>query len=235
MPYAFSLSNRQMRTTGNRDLVSVVVPVRDGERFLGAALESVLAQAYEPLEVIVIDDGSTDGSLAVARSCHPSVRAVAQPGAGLAAALNHGVRLANGGLLAFLDADDLWPPGKLGRQTSLLDQRPDVDAVFGHAVQFEGDVPANMAIGAQPACSKGTMLIRREAFDRVGPFSSEWRLGDFVDWWARAVEAGVTSVMLREVVLLRRVHDANMGVQRRGEQAEYARVLKAMLDRRRQA
>ena len=76
------------------------------------------------------------------------------------------------------------------------------------------------------------MLIRREAFDRVGPFAG-WRLGEFVEWYARAVDAGLQLLMLPEVLLFRRVHDANTGVQLREERGEYARMLKAVLDRRR--
>ena len=76
------------------------------------------------------------------------------------------------------------------------------------------------------------MLIRGEAFARVGPFRN-WRLGEFIEWYARLVDLGLLLLMLPEVVLLRRVHAANTGVQRRHERSEYARVLKAVLDRRR--
>ena len=215
------------------ELVSVVVAVRDGERFLAEAIASVLAQGYEPLEVVVVDDGSTDGSPEVASSFGPPVRVVSQPPAGVAAALNNGVGLARGSLLAFVDADDLWPAGKLAQQTAALGERPELDAVFGHAEHFVGDDPTTISIASQPAYTRGTMLIRRVAYGRVGPFSPEWRLGEFIDWYGRAVDGGLLSVMLPEVALLRRIHADNMGVRRRGEQIEYARVLKAMLDRRR--
>jgi glycosyltransferase involved in cell wall biosynthesis len=215
------------------ELVSVVIPVRDGGRFLAAAIESVLAQDYEPLEVIVVDDGSTDDSFDTATKFGSPVRLVSQAAQGVAAALNHGVQQSSGGLLAFVDADDLWTPGKLNRQAALLAEQPGLDAVFGHAEHFRGDDPTVITIRAQPAYSKGTMLIRRAAYDRAGAFSSEWRLGEFVDWYARAVDAGVSSVMLPDVLLLRRVHDNNMGVLHRADHGDYARVLKAVLDRRR--
>ncbi len=221
--------------TAAPELVTVVVAVRDGGGFLAEALASVLAQRYEPLEVVVVDDGSTDGSGELAASFGPPVRIVSLPPAGIAAALNSGVALARGSLLAFIDADDLWLPGKLARQTAALRERPELDAVFGHAEHFRGDDPTAISIPSQPAYAKGTMLIRRIAYDRVGPISSEWRLGEFIDWYGRAVDGGLSSAMLPEVVLLRRVHADNMGVRRRGEQGEYARVLKALLDRRRAA
>ncbi len=109
-----------------------------------------------------------------------------------------------------------------------------MDAVFGHAVHFVGGDAGVPSRPAEPAYSRCTMLIRRPAFDRVGPFSSEWRLGEFVDWYARAVDGGLRSLMLPEVALLRRVHGDNLGVRLRAERTEYARVLKAVLDRRRE-
>lgn len=225
-----------MRTTGDTAAasVSIVLPVRDGDRFLAEAIASVLAQDVEHLELVVVDDGSSDESRAVAAEFVPRVRLLEQPPTGVASALNRGVEASEGALLGFIDADDRWPVGKLRLQRELLAREPELDAVFGHAVHFTtsraGDEVSQAPV---PAYSRGTMLIRRAAFDRVGPFSPEWRLGEFIDWWARAVDARVTSVMLDDTLLLRRVHDANLGVVRRDEQAEYARVLKAVLDRRR--
>jgi glycosyltransferase involved in cell wall biosynthesis len=162
------------------------------------------------------------------------VQLLEHPASGVAHALNHGVAASGGQLLAFIDADDRWPPGKLARQRELLAERPELDAVFGHAVHFATTAAGQeVSQPAVPAYSRGTMLIRRAAFTRVGPFSTQWRLGEFIDWWARAIDAGVTSVMLPDTFLLRRVHETNLGVLRRDEQTEYARVLKAVLDRRR--
>jgi glycosyltransferase involved in cell wall biosynthesis len=224
-----------MRTTGNPELVSVVVAVRDSERFLGEAIESILAQDYEPLELIVVDDGSTDGTAEVARSYLPAVRVVSQAPLGVGAALNTGIGRAQGPLLAFLDADDVWLPGKLAVQTAALRERPDVDVVFAHVEQFFDADPGAAAIAAQPGWAKQTMLIRRAAFDRVGPFSTELRLGDFIDWWARATELGLTSLMLPDLCARRRLHDDNSGIRFHAERDDYLRVLKAALDRRRAA
>ena len=101
-------------------LVSAVMAVYNGERFVREAVDSVLGQAYRPLEVIVVDDGSTDGTAAVLQSMD-GVRYVHQPNAGQPAALNHGIRLAGGALLAFNDADDVWTPDKLNRQMAAFD------------------------------------------------------------------------------------------------------------------
>jgi glycosyltransferase involved in cell wall biosynthesis len=222
-----------MRITGDpaagAELVSVVIPVRDGERYLGEAIESAVRQSPAPLEVLVVDDGSRDATSDVARSFGAPVRCVAQPPLGVSAALNRGVELARGGLLAFLDADDLWVSDKLALQLAALQEGTHLDGVFGQLANFDHTGAARETF---PGYSKGTLLIRREAFARVGPFT-DWRLGEFLEWYARAIDAGLQFLMLPEVVLRRRVHDTNTGVRLRRERVEYTRVLKAVLDRRR--
>lgn len=116
-------------------LVSVVIPCYNGAIYLDEAIESVLAQEYDPLELIVVDDGSTDESGAVA-SQYREVRLISMPHSGVGATLNVGVRHALGELLAFLDADDRWLPDKLALQVPVLEGDPDVDMVFGHMRQF---------------------------------------------------------------------------------------------------
>jgi len=220
--------------------VSVVVPAYDAERYVGEALESVLSQSPRPGEVIVVDDGSADATASVA-SGFPGVRVVRQANAGAAAARNAGLAIAAGGLLAFLDADDLWTAGKLEAQLRALED-PDVDLVFGHAEHFlspdaAGDVAGRFRVpeGALPGYSSCAMLARREAFLRAGPFDATFRCGEFVEWYARARDAGLRSRMLEQVVMRRRVHDANGGILRRDARSDYARLLKESLDRRRAA
>ena len=97
-------------------LISCVVPVFNGERYLGEALDSILAQTYRPLELLVVDDGSTDGAAALVTRYRDQTRPLFQPNAGQAAARNLGLSVARGEFVAFLDADDLWHPEKLARQ-----------------------------------------------------------------------------------------------------------------------
>jgi glycosyltransferase involved in cell wall biosynthesis len=223
--------------------VSVIIPVYNGERYLAAAIESVLAQTHPPFEVIVIDDGSGDGGGEVARGFGPSVRCHRQSHRGAAAARNQGVRLATGDFLAFLDADDLWLPDKLTRQTALLTADASLEAVFGHVRQFfSPDISAATRQSVRfiqevmPGYVAETLLIRRESFLRVGDFDIRRSAGEFVDWFARAQEKGLSARMLEEVLALRRIHDANMGILRRDEnRGEYLQAVKAALDRRRSA
>jgi glycosyltransferase involved in cell wall biosynthesis len=111
--------------------ISVVVPVFNGAPFLAGALASVATQGCRPREVIVIDDGSTDGSHAIAEAWGPPMRVFRQANAGPAAARNRGIEQATGRYLAFLDADDLWPRDKLARQLAVLETRPELDMILG--------------------------------------------------------------------------------------------------------
>jgi glycosyltransferase involved in cell wall biosynthesis len=190
----------------------------------------VLAQSSPPFEVVVVDDGSADGTADVARSFGPPVRVVTQDGLGVAAAVNHGVRELRADLVASVDADDLWPPGKLAVQLAALAERPELEAVFGHAQNFRDN---NGELGGPIAARvRGTMLIRREVLERVGPFT-DWPVGEFIEWYGRALDAGLETAMLPDLVLLRRVHGSNVGVERRDDRDAFARVLTSMLDRRR--
>ncbi len=223
----------------NRPLVSVIVPVYNGERYLSFAIQSVLEQDYHPFEVIVVDDGSIDNSGNIARS-FKEVHYVYQSNQGVAAARNVGIAAAQGEFIAFLDADDLWIGDKLTHQMAIFDGDPKLDMVFGYAEQFyspelrEND-KRNIRLSAEviPGYVAGGMLIKREAFLRVGPFEATWRVGEFIDWYLKAMEQGLRSFMLPEVVLKRRLHTTNTVIRERESQTDYVRILKASLDRRR--
>jgi glycosyltransferase involved in cell wall biosynthesis len=221
-------------------LVSVIIPVYNCQQYLAAAIDSVLAQTYRAVEVIVVDDASTDDSAAVAQRYPAPVRYVAQPHSGAGAARNHGVRQAQGQFLAFLDADDVWLPDKLTRQMAAFHAHPTLDMVFGYVKQFHSpDVDEQLRTrwgyveeilrGYLP----GTLLIRRDAFCRAGFFATQWQLGEFIDWYVKATESGLQSYMCPEIVMHRRIHATNMGIRKHQHRRDYVRILKAALDRRR--
>jgi glycosyltransferase involved in cell wall biosynthesis len=220
-----------MRTTGESGLVSVVIPVRDCERYLGEAIESVLAQDYGSIEVIVVDDGSTDSSAAVAHAFGAPVRVVVQPPAGVGTAVNRGISESRGEVLAFVDSDDLWTPRRLVRQLAALAEG--VDAAFVHVDHFVHEDRGASTRPTQPGYCRGGMAIRRASFDRVGFFTTELVFSDFIEWYTRAVDCGLTISLLPEVGLLRRVHDRNLGVRQRGNRIDYTHAIKSILDRRR--
>jgi glycosyltransferase involved in cell wall biosynthesis len=211
-------------------LVSVIIPVRNGVRHLAEAVESVRAQRYHPLEILVVDDASTDGTGQLARQW-PDVRYIARATrCGAGAARNLGVARSRGELLAFLDADDIRVRDKLVIQTAVLAGDSTLDAVFGHVVPFwEGGEGEGEAM---PGPVPGTILIRREAFDRVGGFDEDPGSKETVDWYLRATEGGLRMRMLPEVVYRRRIHGDNRGIRER-DMGGYLVALKASLDRRR--
>jgi glycosyltransferase involved in cell wall biosynthesis len=226
----------------NRLLVSTIIPVYNGERYLAQAIESVLAQTYRPVEIIVVDDGSTDSSADVAkRFADSQVQYFYQTNSGPGAARNQGVNLARGDFFAFLDADDVWLADKLTLQMAAFASNPELDMVFGRVRQFyspelgthlEAKMDPEREI--MPGYLAGAMLIKRESFFHAGPFATHWRVGEFIDWYSKAIEKGLESFMLPDLVTRRRIHTTNMGIREHRSQTDYVRILKAALDRRRE-
>lgn len=209
--------------------VSVVIPAYNAAAFLGEAIVSVLSQRGPSCEVIVVNDGSTDDTAEVAAG-YAQVRLVNRSNGGIGAARNSGLREAKAPLIAFLDADDVWPAGRLQHMFAAL--ASGVDAVFGEAVEF-GE--SREETPPQPALLAGTLLMRREAAARVGAFQEGLHFGEFIDWWARAEEAGLKVVQIPDVVLRRRIHTTNTGITQVKYRVDYTRVLRAALERRRGA
>jgi glycosyltransferase involved in cell wall biosynthesis len=220
--------------------IEVIIPVYQGGAYLAQAIESVLAQSYPAVRIIVVDDGSTDATAQVAARFGPPIHYQYQAQRGASAARNRGVELVQGEYIAFLDADDLWTADKLEWQVSALRNDPVPDMVFGQVQQFHSpDLPAEMkariACPAQPMPGyiPDTLLMRCETFKRVGPFDERWRTGEFLDWYLRAIDMGLRSVMLPQIVTQRRLHRANHGITGRETRSDYHRILKASLDRHR--
>ena len=220
-------------------LISVIIPVYNGERYIAEAIYSVLAQEYKNIEIIAVNDGSTDGTEEVLRS-YANVRYLYQPRQGASSARNKGIKCSSGDFIAFLDADDLWTKDKLKIQNSIFMDDPDLDMVFGQVEQFyspeleeslKGRI--HLVAGSMPGYVPGAMLIKRISFLKVGFFDEGFRIGEFIDWYMRAVDYGLKSFLALEVVLKRRIHNANSGIKERDYRKDYLRALKASLDRRR--
>jgi glycosyltransferase involved in cell wall biosynthesis len=167
---------------------------------------------------------------------------MSQPNAGHAVARNHGIRLATGDFIGFIDADDLWHPEKLERQLRLFAARPELGIVFSHLENFvspdvdlaelppTGDAPC----ASMPGYSATCMLVRREVFDRVGLLDETLKHGNDRDWLCRAAEQSVPMEMLPDVLLRRRLHKTNRSSALADRsRSEYLRIIKASLDRRR--
>ncbi len=228
-------------------LISCIVPVFNGERYLCEALESIFNQAYRPLEVIVADDGSTDGTAAVVARYGVQVRYVWQANTGAPAARNLGLTAARGEFIAFLDADDLWHPEKLARQMERFQARPELDLCVTHLQNFWIPELREEATRFRdhrltqplPGYVTQTLLVRRSFLERVGHFNNTLRVGDVTDWFLRAAEHGAMTELLPDVLVYRRLHEANLSVKtgtrrmRPLMQDSLLQVVKASLDRRR--
>jgi len=221
-------------------LVSVVVAVYNGEATIGAALASLLAQDYEPYDVVVVDDGSTDGTAEIVRE-FDTVDYVRQGNRGPGAARNAGAARARGTLLAFLDADDEAVPRKLSVQADYLERNPAVGCVLGRQdIEFVGmDQPAWMkpdaVFGDLAGICFTTAMIRREAFVAVGGFDPDRRLqgSEDRDLMVRLRAAGVGIEVLPQVVIRRRFTGSNLTLQQPGSMLLAS--LKSKLDRERKA
>jgi glycosyltransferase involved in cell wall biosynthesis len=220
---------------------SVIVPCYNAAAYLADAIESILNQDYHSDEIILIDDGSVDANAAdVARRFGSRIRYQYQPHQGISAARNYGIRLARAHCIAFLDADDLWPPASLGVRLARLAGSPEIDCVYGLVEQFISSEidPATRAtlhcpLGAQPARSAGAMLVRRNVFEQIGFFDVSLKLGETMDWVARFEERGLLAIAVDEVVLKRRIHGMNTVIKEKHRQSDYLKILKASVDRRR--
>jgi glycosyltransferase involved in cell wall biosynthesis len=224
-------------------LISVIIPVHNGSRHIRDTLACILAQTYSNLEIIVVDDGSTDDTAAlVTADYRDRVQLVRQPQTGHHTARNTGVRAATGSFLSFIDHDDLWPIDKTMLQWETFNAQPELDIVFGHLQNFFDDElgaeerarivsPTYPLAGLHP----GTMLVRRASFERVGMFSEAEEMGDFLDWYGRALLLGLHIHMLPQVVMRRRLHTTNFSRTKKHLQRQYLVKLKELLDKRRLA
>jgi glycosyltransferase involved in cell wall biosynthesis len=223
-------------------MISCIVPVFNGERYLAEALDSILKQSYRPLEIIVADDGSTDGTEAIVARFGAQVRYLCQPNSGPASARNLGLGAVRGEFVGFLDADDLWHPEKLERQMARFDARPELDLCVTHVQNFwipelrdeQERLRDHRVSQPLPGYVTETLLARRAVFERVGQFNSALAHGDSTDWFLRAAEHGAVIELLPDVLSYRRLHQTNRSrLLAFNSRDEYLKIVKAVLDRRR--
>lgn len=212
--------------------VSCIIPAYNAEKFLLAAVESILSQSDGVLlDIIVVDDGSTDDTVRIASEFGEKIRIISQPNAGPAAARNRGIEASTGEYLALLDSDDLWHRDKLKLQLNAFSQHPMLEICAGHVQHFQGD----MELSGKPVPGySAEMLIRRTLFDRLGLFDVNLLHASELDWMLRARDANVAEWLLPETLVYRRLHLQNMSRLQSSESLkEHLRVLHALTKRRR--
>ena len=225
-------------------VVSCIVPAFNCARFLGEALDSIYAQTYRPIEVIVVDDGSTDDSADVAARYGERPTLVRQENGGPGAARNAGFRRAQGTFIACLDADDHWHPHRVEAGVAPLLRDPEVDGCFVQGINFwDDDSRAQEALVAgQPVTQPhrwytfGSLLFRRELIDSVGLIRPDLAMAEDIDWVSRAEAAGHRFEDIDEVLCFPRVHRRNMtGATTDMQRDDIADVVQAHLARARKA
>jgi glycosyltransferase involved in cell wall biosynthesis len=220
-------------------LVSCVVPVYNGERFVAEALVSIFGQTHQPVEVIVVDDGSTDGTPEVLAELAGRIRTIRQENQGPAAARNAGLEVATGTFIGCLDAHDLWHRDKLERQLARFAERPELMACFtsfrnvSGVESTEGDPMLDPAAWPVTPFSPCTLLARREVFDRVGVFDPKLRRGEDTEWIMRMMLRKIPYESMPEVLLDRRIHRANLTREQPPTYHNVVDAIKQVLDRRR--
>jgi glycosyltransferase involved in cell wall biosynthesis len=210
-----------------RPLISIITPVLNRVGLIGAALDSVGRAGAVPTEHLVVDGGSTDGTVSLLRN-RPGIRLIEAPGTGIYDALNLGLHAARGDIICQLNSDDLLSRGSLESVVE-ADARAgtDVDAVRGRALYFADDVglearakaltaefpvplcPADVALGA-PAIN--TLFIRRRLYDRVGYFDPRFRLAADREWLMRAYAAGIRIYQIPAQVYRFRLHRGSLTI-----------------------
>jgi len=222
-------------------LVSVITVVRNGQRFLPAALASLQAQAYRRLDIIVVDGKSTDKTAELAMGI-PGVRYIYQRDLGLANARNLGIRASAGKFIAFLDADDTWAPAKLHAQVSHLVTHPELQGVVA-SLQFVVEPEYAVQQGAETAYdhgdvigyTPGALLARKGVFSEVGLFDPAYSIACDADWFARALDRKTSLAVLPEVMLYKRIHGGNISLDLARARKETMLMLHHSLLRKRNA
>jgi hypothetical protein len=225
----------------NRPLVSVITPTLNQAHFLEATLHSVRAQTYPRIEHIVVDGGSTDGTVDVLRREAELARGSLQwqsgPDRGMYDAINKGLALATGDVLAFLNSDDVWMPWAVEAVIDALESKPGVDLIFGDGIKvyetngaqrlrlfppFDRISLANYESLMEPA-----VFWRRRLSERIGGFDTTMRYVADLDYWLRAAASGARISHLSEVIAIERIHDARLSIAQRDAMAAEDQEMRA--------
>jgi glycosyltransferase involved in cell wall biosynthesis len=219
----------------NNPFISVIIPVYNLENYILFAIKSILAQNYLPLEMIIIDDGSTDPTAAKVLNAHiPHLKYFKQPHLGAAQARNLGIEKAQGELIAFLDADDIWMPGKLLAQVDLFRNDPNLDMAFTHIQEFVSpelicpQPPQNRIL---PGHCTSCLLIKRQSLLKVGIFNPARQVGEFLEWYLKAKCLHLKEAMLDTILVMRRIHQTNTSKLKQDCRHDYLKILHAHMTR----
>ncbi len=222
--------------------VSVIVAIKNSERFLSQALASIVAQSFKNYEIIVVDGDSRDNGPAIARS-YPRTVCIPQNGTGFAHAWNVGFAASRGRFITFLDSDDLWTPDKLKSQLAMFQRNPVTEYVFGR-IEFFLEPGTSLPKGFRSTALVGSLLghmtgaamIRRDVMERMGPFEVRWQIAGDIAWFSLLRDSSILGIV-DEVLLRKRLHEGNLSHTTAWPilKSELFQVLKERVDRSRLA
>lgn len=222
----------------NCGTVGVVIVVKNGERFIRAAIDSVFNQDYRPIKVVVVDGNSEDDTLKIVKEFN-EVEIIHQKGAGIFDAFNIGIKACRTPFIALLSSDDMWMPNKLTSQVSYMMKNPDVLFTNTHfryflepGVQKPQGVRSQWLDGCLPGRNPETLVAREKAFDVIGYFNNEYSSAEDLDWFGRAADMRVQSYMMKDVLLKKRIHDKNVSMQIEANNKNLLKILRRSVNRK---
>lgn len=200
----------------NLPLVSVIIPVYNGAKFLEEALQSVFAQDYSNLEIIVVDDGSTDNSAEIVQR-FPWVKYIYQKNQGVSVARNTAITKASGEYIAFIDSDDIWMPEKLSVQIEVMLKHTEFRITTTDKTNFlepGTQLPRHLEQlddwETMEEIIPSTMLIHKSVFSEIGKFSPDYKSSEDIEWIRRAIDANISIKKIEKNLVRRRLHGENL-------------------------
>jgi glycosyltransferase involved in cell wall biosynthesis len=230
-----------LKEVANPITISVIIPVYNGQDYLLESIQSVCEQEYDNLEIIIVDDGSTDGTAELIYSMKKrnTIKYFYQQNKGPASARNMGLEKASGEWIAFLDSDDLWPKSKISRCLESIKKNNEVEIVWGMTeVFFQSEELKSKFIGSDFAKKPifntylGAVFTRKSVFEKTGLFDTSLRYCEDLDWYQKTIEKKIKTIFTNSVELYYRVHYTNSTHDNFSLNKNLIRMLKNKLSRK---
>ncbi|BAQ65281.1 glycosyltransferase [Geminocystis sp. NIES-3709] len=223
----------------NNPLVSIIIVVKNGEKFLQTAIESILNQSYKNYEIIVIDGNSIDKTPIIVQS-YSQIRYFLQNSQGIANAYNQGIDEAKAELLTFLSCDDIWTYDKLKIQVDYMINNPKIQYVVGKVKFFleERNLPPSgfkkeLLEEDHIAKIMETLMVRKNVFEKIGKFNPEFLIAEDTDWFARCQDAKIPMKIIDKVFLYKRIHNNNASLNDPQYNQYILKILRESIHRKR--
>lgn len=221
-----------------KPMVSIIIPVYNAEKYLFETLSSLTGDDFQPREIIVVDDGSTDKSAEIARGFN-EIKYYFQENKGVSVARNFGIECSKGDFITFLDADDVWIPGRIQQGLNYFIKNPETDFVLGMSQRFFDngfERPSNMHQEwfdhPQFASNTGVLMARRHCFDRIGGFDPGYKRGEDTEWIQRARDLGLVMDRMPVLFLKQRVHEQNTEIRKNPDVINYLKMMHESVQRK---